>query len=87
LPRSTETRLRKLEASDSGEIPVWCNDENEVATTINEMIASGEIPECDRARCVYWVNARTGAGAHERALGVIRVNFNRRLNYQPSGIA
>lgn len=68
MQRSIDLRLRKLEAGETGNIPVWCYDEGDVEATINEMIASGEIQDCDRARCVYWVNARAAAGSHEQRL-------------------
>jgi hypothetical protein len=68
MQRSIDLRLRKLEAHGTGDIPVWCDDESDVASTISEMIAAGKILESDRSRCVYWANARCRPGAHERRL-------------------
>jgi hypothetical protein len=62
----------KLEArSGSGEIPIWCDDEADMAATINAMIAKGELQEADRPRCVYWTRMQAKPGHHERALGLL----------------
>jgi hypothetical protein len=69
---SIATRIMKLEARGwSGEIPVWCDDEADMAATIDAMIAEGELQESDRPRCVHWTRMRVSAGSHERALGIL----------------
>jgi hypothetical protein len=70
MSRVIELRLKKLEAyrpGGTGDIPIWCDDASEVATTVDQMIAGGELLEGNRARCVHWTVARI-VGGHERAL-------------------
>jgi hypothetical protein len=66
---SISTRLAKLERHGiTGDIPVWCEEEDQVEATIDDMIKCNEIRASDRGRCVYWLNARCPAGDHERSL-------------------
>ena len=58
-----EKRLAKLEAKVEGDqIPIFCEHESEIAATIDQMIAAGELAEADRALCVYWLSC-TGPNA------------------------
>jgi hypothetical protein len=68
--RAIEQRLRRLEAAGNrDQIAVWCEDEADVAATIEAMIAEGEIREADRHRCVHWEKVTTCApGTHDAAL-------------------
>jgi hypothetical protein len=69
MNRAIDRRLKKLEATTTDEIPVYCDDEADVAATISKMIASGEISETDRPRCVYWLSVtKCVPGTHERRL-------------------
>ena len=70
MNRTINLRLTKLEAQAStDEIPVWCDDEAAVAATISDMIASGEISESDRPRCIHWQSVtKCAPGTHERSL-------------------
>jgi hypothetical protein len=69
MNRVIDLRLRKLEAQETGDISIWCDDAAEVPSTIDQMIADGELLEVDRPRCVHWQLARgTRAGAHEQSL-------------------
>jgi hypothetical protein len=66
---SIKARLAKLERGGSpADIPVWCETEAEVPATIKAMLAEGEISQDEVRHCVFWAMARTGHGAHERAL-------------------
>jgi hypothetical protein len=65
---SIKARLAKLERSGSTDIPVWCDTEAEVPATIEAMLADGEITQSDIGRCVFWSEAGSRNGAHERAL-------------------
>jgi hypothetical protein len=64
-------RIAKLEARrDGDQIPIICEQESEVAATIDQMIAAGELDEADRILCVYWLdcvgpNALTDAQLRE----------------------
>jgi hypothetical protein len=71
MQRSIDLRLRKLEATGTDEIPIWCDEANDVPSTIDQMIAEGELLEADRARCVHWTVARI-VGGHERALAALQ---------------
>ena len=56
-------RLANLEAMTKGnQIPIICEDESDVAATIDAMIAAGELSEADRVLCVYWLDC-TGPNA------------------------
>jgi hypothetical protein len=59
-----ETRL----SGGSGDIAVWCDNEGDMAATIDAMIAEGEIAPTDRPRCVHWTKARAAPRSHETAL-------------------
>jgi hypothetical protein len=66
---SIKARLAKLErGSPSDDIPVWCDEESDVAATIRAMVAAGEIAKTDVGRCVFWTIAKARTGAHEGAL-------------------
>jgi len=67
LQRSIDLRLRKLEAVGTGDISIWCDEASAVPSTVDQMIAEGELLEADRLRCVHWTVARI-VGGHERAL-------------------
>jgi hypothetical protein len=56
-----------MEAGGAGHIAIWCDKASEVATTLDQMIAAGELLEADRVRCVHWTVAQI-VGGHERAL-------------------
>ena len=54
-----QKRLAKLETQTRGDqIPIICEDESDVAATIDAMIAAGELTEADRILCVYWLDCR-----------------------------
>jgi hypothetical protein len=56
-------RLASLEAMTKGDqIPIICENESDVAPTIDRMIAAGELTEADRVLCVYWLDC-TGPNA------------------------
>lgn len=59
-------RLEGVGAHD--DIPVWCDDPEDVAGTISEMLDRGEIEPRDVPRCVFWSDAQVPAGRHEAAL-------------------
>ena len=62
-------RIARLEgAASHGEIPVWCDDPEDLAGTISAMLERGEIEPRDVPRCVFWSDANTPAGYHETAL-------------------
>jgi hypothetical protein len=70
MNRVIDLRLRKLEAVGTGDIAIWCDEASAVQTTVDQMIASGELLEADRPRCVHWKVARI-VGWHERALAAL----------------
>jgi hypothetical protein len=51
---SIRTRLARLQAiTGTSEIPVWCVTPEQVAETIEAMVAEGEIRPADRVRCIF----------------------------------
>ncbi len=66
---SIRARLAKLERdSPIGDIPVWCDSKAELPATIKAMLADGEIIQDRTGQCVFWSEAGSRNGAHERAL-------------------
>jgi hypothetical protein len=64
-----DRRLKKLEATTTDEIAVWCDDEADVEATICEKIADGQISETDGPRCVHWQSVtKCAPESHERRL-------------------
>lgn len=59
-------RLEGVGARD--DIPVWCDDPEDLAGTISAMLERGEIEPRDVPRCVFWADARATPGCHEAAL-------------------
>jgi predicted nucleotidyltransferase len=55
MNRPLARRLAKLEANaPDPTIPIYVEDEADVARRIDELIAEGELFEDDRPRCVHW---------------------------------
>jgi hypothetical protein len=70
---SIRTRLARLEAiTGTSEIPVWCETPEQVAETIEAIIAEGEIQPADQARCIFWEWAAFVPGTHEARLDRMR---------------
>jgi hypothetical protein len=62
-------RVARLEGAGAHiEIPVWCDDPEDLAGTMDAMLKRGEIEPRDVPRCVFWSDANTLAGYHEAAL-------------------
>jgi len=67
-------RVARLEgAGTHGQIPVWCDDPEDLAGTIDAMLERGEIEPRDVPRCVFWSDANTPAGCHEAALAELNL--------------
>ena len=53
---ATERRLAKVESRIAvHQIPIFCEEEDEVPAMIDRMIAAGELTEAERPLCVYWL--------------------------------
>src|SRR6266481_2477409 len=60
MARSHDRRLDKLEAvfKIDDRIPIYVEDEKDLRTRIEELIAAGALAESDRPRCVFWLRYR-----------------------------
>lgn len=67
--RTLTRRVARLEGAGAhGEIPVWCDDPEDLAGIIDAMLQRGEIDPQAVQRCVFWSDANPPAGSHEAAL-------------------
>ncbi len=60
LHRDHERRLSKLEKLHKPDprVPIYVEDEKDLGTRIDELIAAGALGEADRPRCVFWLKYR-----------------------------
>jgi len=60
LHRTLRRRIEKLERITKVDrrIPVYVDDEKDLATRIDELITAGALAEADRPRCVFWLAFR-----------------------------
>lgn len=69
-------RVEKLEAATAPgsrlEIPVWCEERENVPAAVERMVARRQIGEADRDRCVYWADWKGAAvGSHETVVSLL----------------